>query len=442
MGDTMAMSTFAGSKRGRGGALALAAAASIVLASCSSGPEEVEESMVRGDADPVEVQLTDAKSSDGVRESTRSLGLDVMAAFPGETMVMSPASAVVALSMLGTGASGTAEEELSQLLGAEGQARDEAVNALMATLDPYRADLEEIDPEEIPEEPVLHLADQAVVSDQADIEQDYLDSLAKWYDAGVLTTDLASPDSKKILDQWVNENTAGLIEESAVEPNSDLRLVLQNAVLFAAPWKAPFEEESTSDGEFATAAGETVTAEYMKDTRTIDYAENDGWKMIDLPYGTDGDLVARYVLPPEGTGLEEVTAEDLSALESALQPTLVRVTIPKLDLSSSIDLKDPLIQQGLASVFSFTPPALEHISTNVDEPLYVTLIVQQGKVRVDEEGTVAAAVTEIGLEAGSAPGPSDEPVEFRAERPHLVLLLDKTVGWDLFQIAVNDPTAD
>ncbi|MFT0848253.1 serpin family protein [Actinomycetaceae bacterium L2_0104] len=433
------MSTLNGCKRGRGGALALAAAVSIVLASCSSGPEEVEEGMVRGDADPVQVQLTDAKSSDGVRESTRSLGLEVMAEFPGETMVMSPASAVVALSMLGTGASGTAEEELSQLLGAEGQARDEAVNALMATLDPYRADLEEIDPEEIPEEPVLHLANQAVVSDQTDIEQDYLDSLAKWYDAGVLTTDLASPDSKKILDQWVNENTAGLIEESAVEPDPDLRLVLQNAVLLAAPWNDPFEEESTSDGEFATAAGETVTAEYMKDTRTIDYAENDGWKMIDLPYGTDGNLVARYVLPPEGTGLEEVTADDLSALESSLQSTLVRVTIPKLDLSSSIDLKDPLIQQGLASVFSFTPPVLQHISP---EELYVTLIVQQGKVRVDEEGTVAAAVTEIGVEAGSAPGPSDEPAEFRAERPHLVLLLDETVGWDLFQIAVNDPTVE
>ena len=440
MGETMARSTFTGRKRSLGGALAFAAAASIFLTSCSTGSAHVEENVVRGDADAIHVQLTDAMSSDGVRDATRELGLHVITTFPGETMVTSPASAVIALSMLGTGATGIAEEELSDLLGAEGEARDAAVNALMGTLDPYRTNLEDIDPEELPEEPALHLANQAVLSDQARIEPDYLDSLARWYDAGVLTTDLAGPDGKKVLDEWIRENTAGLIEESAVDPNPDLRMVLQNAVLLAAPWKVPFEAESTRDGDFTNAAGEVVSVEYMNDVRTIDYAENGGWRMIDLPYGSDGDLVARYVLPPEGTGLEEITTKDLAALESGLEPTLVRASIPKIDLSSSVDLKDPLIQEGLASVFSLDPPVLQHISSQED--LYVSLIVQQGKVRIDEEGTVAAAVTEIAMEAASAPADGPEPVEFRAERPHLVLLLDKNVGWDLFQIAVNDPSTE
>ena len=438
----MMPSVFIGRKGRLGGALALVGVASIALSSCSSGPQKVEESIVRGEAAAVHVQLPDASESTGVRDATRSLGLDVIAAFPGQTLVTSPASAVVALSMLGTGATGATEEQLSQLLGAQGQARDEAVNALVGTLDPYRADPRDIDPEELPEEPALHLANQAVFSDRAEIESSYLDSLATWYDAGVLTADLSGSDGKKILDEWVQENTAGLIKESAVTPNPNLRVVLQNAVLLAAPWTVPFEAESTYDGDFTTGAGETVTAEYMHDTRTILYAEVDGWQMIDLPYGNDGNLVARYVLPPEGTGLEEITSEDLAALESELTQMLVKVKIPKLDLSSSIDLKDPLIQQGLSSVFSFDPPALEHISTNVEEPLYVTLVMQQGKVRIDEEGTVAAAVTEIAMEAGAAPGEEPDPVEFRAERPHLILLLDKTVGWDLFQIAVNDPTTE
>lgn len=438
----MKRAVFISRRRKLGGALASAAAMSIVLGSCSTAAPKVDESMVRGEAAPVHLQLADAMSSDSVRTATRALGLDVIAAFPGETLVTSPASAVVALSMLGTGASGPTEEQLAQLLGAAGQDRDEAVNALMGSLKPYSVDPTTIDPEKLPDEPGLHLANQAVVSDQIQAEPEYLDSLATWYDAGVLSTDLSSAEGKKILDQWVKENTAGLIEESAVEPSPDLRLVLQNAVLLAAPWTVPFDAEQTQEGDFTTGAGEMVRVDYMNEVRTISYAEVEGWKMIDLPYGSDANLVARYVLPPEGTGLDKITSKDLAALESELEPMLTEVTIPKLDLSSSIDLKDPLIKQGLSSVFSFSPPALEHISSSADQPLYVTLVVQQGKVRVDEEGTVAAAVTEIGIEAGSAPGEQPDPVEFRADRPHLVLLLDKTVGWDLFQIAVNDPTSE
>ena len=67
------------------------------------------------------------------------------------------------------------------------------------------------------------------------------------------------------------------------------------------------------------------------------------------------------------------------------------------------------------------------------------MIIQQGRVRLDEEGTVAAATTEIAIEALSAP--LGDPKYFTADRPHLVILLDKEVGWDLFQIAVNNPVA-
>ena len=395
--------------------------------------------MKRSDVAVEKIAQANGSNVASVVASTRSLGLDVLAAFPGETVVTSPASAVVALSMLTTGATGVTEDQIAALLGASGEERDQAINALMGTLDPYRTNPDDINPKKLPKEPALHMANQAVLSDQAEIEQPYLDNLARWFDAGVLTTDLASSEGKKVLDEWVRRNTAGLIEKSAVEPSPELRLVLQNAILFAAQWQVPFKSAYTYEDDFTTASGKRVSAELMGDTRQLQYAEIDGWKMIDLPYGTDGKLVARYVLPPEGVGLESANSERLNSLEDALSPHPVFVTIPKLDLASSLDLIDPLVQRGLTAVFSPFPPALSHISTAED--LFVSLIVQQGRVRVDEEGTVAAAVTEIAVEAGSAPVERPEPVEFRADRPHLVLLLDKTVGWDLFQIAVNDPTA-
>ncbi len=420
------------------------AAVSLAVAGCSSANNSditpTVDATEEASTSPTPTSSPSPAETDGVGRvvtSTRTLGLDVIAAFPGETLVTSPASTVIALSMLGTGADGTAEEQLASLLGAGGEERDVAVKALMGTLDAYRVDPADIDPEQLPDEPKLHLANQAVLSDRAQIKDSYLARLKEWYNADAVVTDLSGPEGKQVLDQWIRENTAGLIKESAIDPSEDLRMVLQNAVLFAAPWQHPFESSGSYEDDFTTGDGSSVTAEFMSDLRSVDYAEVDGWQMIDLPYGTEGALVARYVLPPQGVGLEKVTAEDIATLEAKLTPTDVSILIPKLDLTSSVSLKDPLVKEGLTSVFEADPPALEYISEAED--LYVSMIIQQGRVRLDEEGTVAAATTEIAIEALSAP--LGDPKYFTADRPHLVILLDKEVGWDLFQIAVNNPVA-
>lgn len=419
---------------------ALVGSAALGLAACVGGSvAEPDDAIKRGDGSFVQLSVADATATESVRTATRSLGLGLIAQFPGETVVTSPASAVVAISMLGTGSTGATDEQLASLLGASGKDRDEAVNALMGTLDPYRTDPKSIDPEELPEEPALHMANQVVVHETLTVEPNYLNNLSKLYDAGVLTADLESPESKKILDEWVRRNTAELIKESAIEPRPDLRMVLQNAVLFAAQWSTPFEEKDTYAEDFTVADGTNVSADFMHGTRTIDYAEVSGWQMIDLPYGSQKNLVARYVLPPDGTDVEAATPKILESLESSLAPVPVRISIPKLDLVSKLDLIDPLKELGLLAVFDDNPPALQHIST--EAILVVTDAFQQGRIRLDEEGTVAAAVTEIAIAEAAAPLEDPDAIEFRANRPHLILLLDKNISWDLLHIAVNDPTA-
>lgn len=384
------------------------------------------------------IALSDATATPSVVESTRSLGLTILASQPGETLVTSPASTVVALSMLGTGATGETDEQLGALMGATGKDRDAAVNALTASLDPYREDPANINPDELPEEPQLHLANRAVINEGTEIEQAYLDHLVTWFDAGVTRTNLGSEAGKKTLDEWINTNTAGLIEQSSVQPSPDLRLVLQNAILFAAPWTEPFDPSDTSSEMFTTADGSSETTDFIFDIRAVEYAQTDGWKMIRLPYGSEGELSASYVLPPEGTPLGEIGVEDVANLEKRLSQTDVRIQIPKLDLSSSLELIPALEEAGLHSVFDSDSPALEHISTAED--LTVTQITQQGAFVLDEEGTVAAVTTEIGMDATSADsGPP--PEEFIADHPHLIMIHDDKVGWDLFQVAVNDPTA-
>lgn len=391
----------------------------------------------RGDGQPEHVSLADAPSAPDVVEATRALGLDLLASSGNETVVISPASAVVALSMLGADATGPAEEQLATLLGAGGKDRDQAVNALVGSLEAYAAPVDEIDPHELPETPQLHLANQVVIDYEAAINADYLDALVRWFDAGVLRTDLASADGKAALDRWVKENTAGLIEESAVSPSPDLKLVLQNAVVLAARWSAPFDPAQTGSDSFTLLDGETIEAEFMGDRRTVPFSEVDGWKIIAVSYGPGGEagegLAAKFVLPPQNTPAADVSPDLLARLEKGLEPRLVDVRLPKLNFASSTDLTEPLAAAGLTAVFD---EPLRYISEDGD--LVVSEVLQQGRIRLDEEGTVAAAVTEIAVEAADAME-TPEPEEFIADRPHLVILQDQATGWDLFQILVNDP---
>lgn len=68
----------------------------------------------------------------------------------------------------------------------------------------------------------------------------------------------------------------------------------------------------------------------------------------------------------------------------------------------------------------------------------VDQIAQQARLIVDEDGTVGAAVTEIGARETAAPMAE---AEFHADRPFLMVVRHDTTGIDIFTAHVNDPTA-
>ena len=418
------------------------------MAACAGGGEgDGVESASGGDpngsseatsVDFEQVPMGDVRDAGSVVKATRKLGLEVLAHSPKDTLVTSPVSTVVALATLGATATGEAEDQFSVLLGAGGEERNKVVNALLGTLDSYRVPADQIDIEDLPEEPQVHLANQMVLDTGFKVEQTYQDALKRWFNTGTVEAELGDASGKKVLDEWVRENTAGLIEKSAIEPDPDLRLVLQNAIVFASQWQQPFQADATAPAEFHSADGTLVETDFLNGLQLANYSEVDGWKMVELLYGSEGKLAAHFVLPPEGTPVATVTTELLGNLEGALVQKMVGISVPKLDLKTSVTLNDPLQKAGLTSVFTDNPPALRYISAA--ESLMVSEVIQQGSFRVDEAGTVAAAVTEIGVRATSAP--AEPEVSFVADRPYLVLITDTNTGWDLFQVLVNNPTAN
>jgi serpin B len=67
-------------------------------------------------------------------------------------------------------------------------------------------------------------------------------------------------------------------------------------------------------------------------------------------------------------------------------------------------------------------------------------VIHQANIDVVEQGTTAAAVTAVVMEAGSAPAQL-ERVQFHVDKPFLYLIRDTGSGAVLFMGRVNDPLA-
>lgn len=148
---------------------------------------------------------------------------------------------------------------------------------------------------------------------------------------------------------------------------------------------------------------------------------------------------ADVLLPPSGVDPADVSADVLATLSEALDsasPVPVDLTLPTLDIGpGKVELLSLLPALGIGSLDCAASPDLSGIA-GAPGDLCVDQAAQQAVLKVDEEGTVAAAVTEIGIRMTSAPLIQHE-VHF--DRPFLFTVSHSETGWPLFLAAVRDP---
>src|SRR5699024_5428200 len=206
----------------------------LALTACSPTPDDTTS---RSTVEYQPVSLEEATSVDDVVRATTEIGAAALQFHAAEeNVVLSPASIAMAFAMLAEGAEAEAAEELDGFLGASQDDRTQAFSALQATMAQYDGDPASIHDDELPERPMVHMANHTVVRNDGEVKATYVYTLAKHYDAGVRGVDVSSDMAQRVLDEWVNHHTGGLIEESGVEPTEKTLMVLQNAILMAAAW--------------------------------------------------------------------------------------------------------------------------------------------------------------------------------------------------------------
>ncbi len=265
----------------------------------------------------------------------------------------------------------------------------------------------------------------------------YLDLLAQHYDAGLRLLNFAeeAEPSRKIINSWVEQETEGKIAELLPQGSilESTRMVLTNTIYFNAAWDVVFPEENSGDRPFSLLDGSTVTAPAMSHADMFNYGTGDGYQALEMLY--DGKELSMLIVLPEAGRYAEIEdqldADFIDGVVAGLSPETVAVTLPKWKFRFKKKLKKSL--EGLGMIDAFSSSAdFTGINGGI-EALWISEVIHEGYINVNEKGTEAAAATAVVMIG------SGMSTEMRADRPFIFLIRDIQTNTILFVGRVVNP---
>jgi serpin B len=269
---------------------------------------------------------------------------------------------------------------------------------------------------------------------------EYLEIIEQYYMGEATDLDFKGKpeESRETINNWVEERTNDKIKDLIPPGVIDeyTRLVLTNAIYFKGDWAVQFDEEDTREADFKVNAEKTVKAQMMSlCDESFNYTVTDTAQIIELPY--KGNDLSMLILLPKEDSLDSLEAcintENLNMWRSELTETEIDVYMPKFKLETKYALSDTLKDMGMPTAFSESEANFSGM--NGKEDLYITSVIHQGFIEVNEKGTEAAAAT------GVVMGTTSCSPTFYADHPFMFLIQDNETGNILFMGRVVDPTA-
>lgn len=393
--------------------------------------EEEEEEIPDFPEDPfgaVMLNVSGASLPEGTEPSgsLSAFGWTVFDTVGEENVVFSPYGIYMAVGMLANGAEPGSDTE-AELLNATGSSSRDSLNAYMAVLlkavgEHWRS---------------RFCSDSLVLVNSSmvfggDVNEDYRNRVARYCRGAVVEEDISGNLSgvrKKITD-WVNLKSFGMIPEYESQIEKDTLCDLLNVVYFKGAWESKFSKRCTEDEEFKNADGSVSKVKMMHKTVPDIHFYSDGkYKAISLLY-RDADQRMCLILPDDGESLDVLSSWKSETLEyrekfigRLRSSRIVRaeLSLPKFTMSAAFSLDDVFRALGLKNALGGNSRFTGVIDGS---NLFFGSGTHQAKIKVDENGTEAAAVTEVAMVGCAGPRKEPEKVVFRCDIPFLYVLLD------------------
>ena len=270
-----------------------------------------------------------------------------------------------------------------------------------------------------------------------EVKESFLQDSVDAFDAEIYRAPFDDATVKDV-NAWVDAKTDGMIDHLLDGIPSDALLYLISALAFDDAWEDPYDADLTEDATFTCEDGSRLDARLMA-SRETSYLENDACRGFIRPYG-GYDFAFVGLLPREGVSVtqlvESLTSEGLERLLVPRGGYEVEAKLPKYALSFETQLVDALRALGMRDAFDAAAADFSRMG-KASQNLYVGEAIHKTFIEVNEEGTRAAAVTEMGVEATSALEPTEPVVEeVILDRPFAYLIIDYQVGLPVFMGAM------
>ncbi len=268
---------------------------------------------------------------------------------------------------------------------------------------------------------------------------------------GVLT-------SKKVLDEWVAEQTGGLLRSMPIDLNEDIKLVLASALAVKLKWQQPFDEGSRMVSEkwmrwltrsdydlgsvrrHVSASAGPITAITVRGAGEIDVRlvigepDRSRSEVLAAAIELQGDGQNRDGQDGDGQDsdgqdgaelLAGLTAPGVEVIESMSPTPSVILSMPYFEIEVEHDL---LQQADVFGLLSATDTSRGHFPGLSPEPLAVSQAKQAVLARFSATGFEAAAVTAMAFLAGSAPTRGAKALLVVLDRPFAFVAVHRPTG--------------
>ncbi len=344
----------------------------------------------------------------------------------GENLFFSPLSASMALGMVMNGAAGTIWEEMRTTLGFagldEGQINDAYLSLidLLLTLDATVT---------------VDIGNSVWAATGAPPHNDFRARVEEHFNATVESVDFSAPETVDRINQWASDATRGKISKMYDSLPANTVVALLNALYFKGDWRDQFDPADTRPAPFQPSVGGPVQVPMMWREVTAPFYQDAEVAIVDLPYG-GAAFSFTAVLPAQGTSVDELVSgldeqtwtewtRRLANAESRLG-----VGLPKFEMNWEKQLNDVLVALGMPTAFG---PAAD-FTRMLPGGFVIDDVKQKAVIEVNEEGTVAAAVTGV-------VGVTSAPPQVTFDRPFFFAIRERLSGTILFAGVLHDPAA-
>jgi serine protease inhibitor len=329
---------------------------------------------------------------------------------------ISPLSIGMALAMVADGAKGQTRDAMVDTLGAQNAKLDDLNTTLITEL------VQNTDAQ-------TGIANAIWTRNDVKPRAQYTELLRRVYGAQAQALDFGNPSAADAINAWTKAHTLGLIDKIVDSTDRSDFAYLTNALAFKGTWTLPFKKRATHSAPFTNADGKKTTVRMMAQDGNFRLYETRHFSALRMPYGKGG--YAAYILLPKnndvGALVRTLSDAQLDTVARDAAQFYVHVEVPRFTARYSTSLVPLLKAMGMS--IAFTKHADFSGIHPPPPPLAITSAEHAAYVRVDEEGTTAAAATSVGVGLLAYRPPAKT---FVVNRPFVFALRDERSGTLLF----------